>query len=702
MRWREQTEGGRRSSGGGATQGTGGNVVTPPKPKRGSHEDPSPNSFFGGPPSNPSQSSHQTTPVAAGSGTAAPLEAEAQPAAGRPAQPAPEDRRAGAHTREAGSPAHQVAEEPARLRDAINQWPGISKKLLRLIDTAMLEPGGPAVEHLKRVLAGLEPLRGPEELGWTGEGAGGEDLNQDLHQGESTRGAREGEQEEEQERGGEGEEEGGLGGDYAQQAVDILLAKMGGGGGDEFDDLQWKKEKEQNAPPPEVMLSGAAARVAGEILPWLRCGADVGRLVSPRTKLARALAGALQACVRNRAMCHEAGLLPPLLEAARVVLCGEDMWDPTPLFRALELTAGHSLDVLAVRQWMAAVADVTRTGRALELVLALERAIAAEQARGPGTTFEFDGESSGLLGPGEAKWPFSGGYAFATWLYVETFGEPAGAAVGAAAMAASIASAASSRVGRSSAMSVAAVASALAGEGMAHMPRLFSFLTADSLGVEAYFHKQFLVVETVGAKGRKASFHFTHAFASRRWYFIGLEHTHRWQPTVVMGARAESEIRLYIDGHLAEARALELPRISKPLAFCCIGTNPPAAMAGLQRRRRQCPLFAEMGPVYIFKEPIGGERMARLAGRRGDYLATFGSAAGPPWLATADHVGQVAEDWAALDAELAPKLHLLYHPALLVGRSCPDASPAGASGTLSLSLASSGWLARSQSLLLGC
>jgi hypothetical protein len=105
-------------------------------------------------------------------------------------------------------------------------------------------------------------------------------------------------------------------------------------------------------------------------------------------------------------------------------------------------------------------------------------------------------------------------------------------------------------------------------------------------------------------------------------------------------------------------------------------------MAGLQRRRRQCPLFAEMGPIYIFKEPIGHEKMAHLASRGGDVLPLFGVGAGAPWLASSDQAIAVAEESAALDLELGPKLHLLYHPKLLSGRSCPDASPTGASGAI--------------------
>lgn len=460
----------------------------------------------------------------------------------------------------------------------------------------------------------------------------------------------------------------------ASCVVDTLIAKMGGVDGlDEVD--------EDCA--PRMMLSAGAAIVAGEILPWLPGEEGDSKLsrMSPRTRMAKALALVLQACTRNRAMCSAAGLLQVLLSAYQSILLGRvglkeggEGWDTGSLLDAVEALGSHCLNLKNLREWLGNVAKISATGKSLDLLLTLERAMSGEETRGPSHSFEFDGESSGLLGPGESKWPFVNGYAFATWLYIESFADT----VNTAAAAAAIASAAAAKTGKSSAMSAAAAASALAGEGTAHMPRLFSFLSLDNLGVEAYFHGQFLVVESVNGKGRKASLHFTHAFKPQRWYFVGLEHTHKHS---LLG-KVESEMRLYVDGRLYESRPLVFPRLSKPLSFCCIGTNPPPVMAGLQRRRRQCPLFAEMGPIYIFKEPLGHEKMAHLASRGGDVLPLFGVGAGAPWLASSDQTIAVAEESTALDFELGPKLHLLYHPKLLSGRSCPDASPTGASGAI--------------------
>lgn len=499
--------------------------------------------------------------------------------------------------------------------------PNVSPELLHLVDSAIM--GKPeSMEKLKNIVSGAEIFGSEEEM-------------------ESV----------------------------AFLVVDSLIATMGG--------VESFEEDEDNN-PPSVMLNSRAAIVSGELIPWLPWAGDSDVVMSPRTRMVRGLLAILRACTRNRAMCSMAGLLGVLLRSAENIFAqnvgslDKMRWDGTPLCYCIQYLAGHSLSVIDLQRWFQVITRTLTTVWATRLMLALEKALGGKESKGPAYSFEFDGESSGLLGPGESRWPFTNGYAFATWIYIESFADTLNTATAAAAIAA----AAAAKSGKSSAMSAAAAASALAGEGTAHMPRLFSFLSADNQGIEAYFHAQFLVVESGSGKGKKASLHFTHAFKPQCWYFVGLEHTCK-QGLI---GKAESELRLYIDGSLYETRPFEFPRISKPLAFCCIGTNPPPTMAGLQRRRRQCPLFAEMGPVYIFKEPIGLERMARLALRGGDVLPSFGQGAGLPWLATNEHVQNMAEESSLLDSEIGGCLHLLYHPGLLSGRFCPDASPSGAAG----------------------
>lgn len=458
----------------------------------------------------------------------------------------------------------------------------------------------------------------------------------------------------------------------ASFVVDTLIVKMGGVNG---------LDKSDSSCTLSVMLSARAAIVAGEILPWLPYESDEQKSMSPRTLMARALALVLQACTRNRAMCSAAGLLRVLLLAYETIFLqtagrrvGAPDWEPVFLLDAIEALGAHCLTVQNLREWLNIVAKTCATGKSLGLLLTLERTMSGEETRGPSHSFEFDGESSGLLAPGESRWPFVNGYAVATWLYIESFAD----IVGAAATAASIASAAN-KSGNFSTFSAAATACSLAGEGTAHMPRLFSFLSIDNMGVEAYFHGQFLVVECATGKGRKASLHFTYPFRTRRWYFVGLEHTHK--PSLL--GKTESEIKLYIDGSIYESRPLIFPRITRPLSFCCIGTNPPPIIAGLRKRRQMCTLFAEIGPIYIFKEPLGEKGMAQLASRGGDALPSFGAGLDAPESANTGEAVNADVEYSGMDLELGPRLYLLYHPKLLNGRSCPDASPAGASGFLS-------------------
>uniref|UniRef100_A0A0D9VJ66 BEACH domain-containing protein n=1 Tax=Leersia perrieri TaxID=77586 RepID=A0A0D9VJ66_9ORYZ len=451
-------------------------------------------------------------------------------------------------------------------------------------------------------------------------------------------------------------------GEVSHFIVDVLMITMGG-----VDGLD-----EGAVTVPSIMSSSRAAAIAAELVPYLPCGVEP----SPRTRMARALLATLSSCTRNRTMCTSCGLLAILLDAAEKLFVGmgqSSKWGGAPLVQCIQVLGGHSVSVKDLHSWLLLIKKTLGTYLATSLTLALEKAVGCKEAKGPAVTFELGGERSGLLAPAENRWPFSNGFGFATWIYVESFSDSLNTDMATAAVAA----AAASTSGKSSPSAAAAAASTLAGEGTKHMPRLFCFLTTDNHGVEAYFHGQFLVVESGAGKGKKASLHFTYEFRPQCWYFVGLEHTSKQG---LLG-KVESELRLYVDGELHENCPFELPRILKPLAFCCIGTNPPPTIAGLQQRRRQCPLFAEMGPVYIFTEPIGPERMSRIASRGGDALPSFSNGAGLPWKSTSAHIRHIAEDSYTLDIETGGSLHLLYHPSLLNGRFCPDASPSGSTGT---------------------
>ena len=330
------------------------------------------------------------------------------------------------------------------------------------------------------------------------------------------------------------------------------------------------------------------------------------------------------------------------------------------------------------------------------------------------------------------EWPFRRGFAVCTWAYVESFRASRAAEDAAAATAAMASASASARTGdvrRASPAAAAAAAAAAGGDAQEHMPRLFSFLSTDpdenggAQGVEAYFHGPYLVVEATGADGRRVAVPFTTPFTTKTWRCVAVEYEPPAEETAATApfatndgaerttrrvrikdtaAAKRGEVRLYLDGAVAESHRFCLPRVSGPLGFCCFGTNPPAAMAGVQRRRRQCALFASLGPVYVFREAVGARAMGKMAARGGTYVPRYGAIRAPreslpPSLANASLAN------ASLDAEIAPKLLQVLHPATTPVRDdnresagsggsgkserpatrIPDLSPLGGGGTRS-------------------
>ncbi|KAJ7518802.1 hypothetical protein O6H91_20G008900 [Diphasiastrum complanatum] len=507
------------------------------------------------------------------------------------------------------------------LDSPLHQRPGLhlakgSSSLVHLIDSAIQGSDSKSLQRLRRIVAGHETVS--------------------LENDENNHGE-----------------------DVTWWVVDNVLAKMGfveGCDGGE----------ESSASP--IMLGAGAAILGGNLIPWLPTVPDKKLGISARTRMMKSLALILNACTRNRALCSAAGLLLVLLRTLFIIhdrsVDRTDQMvecDDGPLLDAIEALGAHSLSVSDLQEWLNIAGDLIPEKISLDLMFALERAMLREETKGPSYSFEFDGVNSGLLAPGEAKWPFANGYAFATWLYIESFAE--------GVMQATVAETNT----KSLALSAAPCINDLRGEETARMPRLFSFLSTDKEGIEAYFQNGLLIIETTSGKGKQSSVCFNHPFNPRHWYFVGVEHTYRQ----VLWGKTESEVRLYIDGRLYETELLELPRISKALELCCIGAKPGVALARSQSRHRQCPSCAEFGPFYIFKEPIGSAKMAQLAARGADALPSFGNGAGISRLSVRK---SFAEESVTLDTEIGFQLHLLYHPKLLVRRSCMDASPLGASG----------------------
>jgi hypothetical protein len=451
-----------------------------------------------------------------------------------------------------------------------------------------------------------------------------------------------------------------------------------------------------------------ACRVAAAVLPYMAPGSAARRVTLATLWLA------LHAATANVAAASSAGCLSHALTALGHAAKGSD--SDTSEIQALHACvvalASWSCRLSEARAWLAACGRSQAGGPVRAVLLnALAEALSPGSPHGcaPSDVFLLDGETSGLVCPPQAQWPFTDGLAVLTWIRIESVSDSTSASDTATAAAAAATAAASSRCApHLTPQAAAATAAAAAGEGESFMPRICSFLSAQGHGVEAYLHGPFVVIEAGPSPGgdpasaasphhRRSGSHggsathlgrvtFTRPLPQRVWLCICLE-------------CSAGMASLYVDGALWDSHPLVMPRMQgQPLAFCCIGTNPPAAMVGLQRRRRQCALFCSVGPLYVFDQALGPKTIAALAARGPDHLPMLGYAANPgsshrcggyvPTAATCGGDSSAAAAMttlahaAALDASLAPSMVCVYHPRMrLHGRTAPDVGPGCAVAT---------------------
>ena len=451
-----------------------------------------------------------------------------------------------------------------------------------------------------------------------------------------------------------------------------------------------------------------ACRVAAAVLPYM-APASAARRVTLAT-----LWLALHAATANVAAASSAGCLPHALTALGHAAQSRDgdASETQALHACVVALASWSCRLSEARTWLAACGRSQAGGPVRAVLLnALAGALSPGSPHGcaPSDVFLLDGETSGLVCPPQAQWPFTDGLSLLTWLRIESVSDSTSASNTAVAAAAAATAAASSRCApHLTPQAAAATAAAAAGEGESFMPRICSFLSAQGHGVEAYLHGPFVVIEAgpspggdaasaasphhsrsgshVGSAAHLGRVTFTRPLPQRVWLCVCLE---------CSGGMAS----LYVDGTLWDSHPLVMPRMQgQPLAFCCIGTNPPAAMVGLQRRRRQCALFCSLGPLYVFDQALGPKTIAALAARGPDHVPVLGYAANPgsshrcggyvPTAATCggDTSSSAAMTTlahaAALDATLAPSMVCVYHPRMrLHGRTAPDVGPGCAVAT---------------------
>ena len=251
-------------------------------------------------------------------------------------------------------------------------------------------------------------------------------------------------------------------------------------------------------------------------------------------------------------------------------LCDENRehseYEDAMLLDIIGVFASASCSPRTLRFWFETIAKNRK--RKKEGVEALLRSVrnangrSATSSFSPKCCFHLDGENAGILGNAEAKWPFSkDGFSVVTYVYVNSFENSETNQINAEALAqAAQISTPNMKISPTAAQ---VLASAAAGSKVEYMPRLFSLLSSEgSSGYESYFHKNYLIFEAQGEKGERITLPFSHQFQLKTWLCVGVEYSVKREMA-----------SLYINGKLVETHSMKLPKVTKPLGFCCLGTN---------------------------------------------------------------------------------------------------------------------------------
>ncbi len=131
-------------------------------------------------------------------------------------------------------------------------------------------------------------------------------------------------------------------------------------------------------------------------------------------------------------------------------------------------------------------------------------------------------------------------------------------------------------------------------------PRLFSFLTEEALGVEAFFLNEKLCVAIKNRNRTDQPVTFKFPFEPKSWYFIVISHQYHMM--------RKSEVTLFVNGNPSETLYITYPKFDAPVSCSHVGTNGEAleplfgtkAMAFAKDRSQ--PLFGQMGPILMLSD----------------------------------------------------------------------------------------------------
>jgi Neurobeachin/BDCP, DUF4704 alpha solenoid region/Neurobeachin alpha solenoid region/Concanavalin A-like lectin/glucanases superfamily len=300
----------------------------------------------------------------------------------------------------------------------------------------------------------------------------------------------------------------------------------------------------------------------------------------------------VECCMLNCSLCCSRHLIFLLLG---LVPTYRDEGLLTKALRVVELLGTHSITVRELKRFFKltnSLAGGFRPRAQMRLLKGLEF-MALSSNQGPEVFFDLDGTTSGIGLPVLESFPHNHGFSFTTWLRAESFQDP--------------------------------------NNKPKFEPRLFSFLSASGQGLEAFFAEDVVQVRgrittqttlrlrTMHPNSKQYAVAFDEVrFVPKRWYFVAITHAnHSRHPF------KDSEVRLYVDGKLAQKAYLKYCPFVAPITLARIGSNAEVHTGSGFRLYREAPFYGQMGSMYLFDEVLTAAQVKGINQLGPDYAANF-------------------------------------------------------------------------------
>ena len=339
--------------------------------------------------------------------------------------------------------------------------------------------------------------------------------------------------------------------------------------------------------------------------------AEVARLLTVLTRFST-----------NTQSCCDIGLLDLLIERLPG-LRDADLQRQT--LKLIEIVGGHSITAKQLRAFLRLMVRGQDRDSPLYSALLLETMHGMYIEAGAAHFFDFDGKESGLQVCDKVdRWPVRG-YSFCAWIKVETFDCQLPLAT--------------------------------------YEPRLFSFLTKDGQGIEAFLRDGAVVLQILRAQSiHEATMTRDDdealALDTGRWYHLAI--THR-----AARALGQSEVSFFVDGkQTSPPSVLKYPDASG--MACYIGTSAvQSVVTGGHRMIPAMPLCGQMSSVYFFDDALAGSQVQAIHSLGPNYMSSFEATDDPGIASEAGELTPAQQS--LLDSRLSSQIWMSYN-----AKACVD------------------------------